>query len=181
MHARIRLLRDDYVLTTDPREGGDALSTVSPWEARALIATWAHDPAVRTIVRRAIAELGLLTWLNDLQDKDANAWLVQQLDQGWLYLRRTPRSELHVPLVPVSQEEEGESETPTEEDHFIEITVVDDDGNPVAGAAYSLKLPDRRILNGRTNQQGVIYIEGLDPGSCKLTLVGLDQTTWEQA
>jgi hypothetical protein len=62
---------------------------------------------------------------------------------------------------------------------WIEIEVVDDDGQPVSGRAYKLKLPDGRTLEGTLGANGVISIHGIDPGSATFSFVDLDGAAWK--
>jgi hypothetical protein len=54
---------------------------------------------------------------------------------------------------------------------WIEIEVVDDDGQPQEGYSYRLDLPDGRTLKGTLGSKGLITVHGIDPGSATLTLI----------
>lgn len=73
-----------------------------------------------------------------------------------------------------SQEQESE-----EEKHWIEIELVDEDGEPVPGERYEVELPDGSVAGGSLDQNGKARIEGFDPGQCKVTFPDLDKETWE--
>ncbi len=62
-----------------------------------------------------------------------------------------------------------------DEKHFIEIELVDDDGNPVAGEAYFVELPDGSSRSGRTGGDGKARIEDVDPGTAKISFPDLDK------
>ena len=75
---------------------------------------------------------------------------------------------------------------PTEEEankktSWVEVELVDEDGEPVAGEKYEITLPDGRVAKGTTNEKGLVRIEGIDPGSCKVTFPNLDKSAWEKA
>ncbi len=77
---------------------------------------------------------------------------------------------------------------PTEEDKkdpdktWIEIELVDEDGKPVPGEPYEVTLPDgTQVAKGTLDQNGFKRIEGIDPGTCKITFPRLDKDAWERA
>ncbi len=61
----------------------------------------------------------------------------------------------------------------------IKYVIKDEQGKPVQGIEYSLELPDGRVINGQSNDQGIIEYSGFKPGICRLTLKRLDGTEWE--
>jgi hypothetical protein len=80
-------------------------------------------------------------------------------------------------IVPFKPEEsEGEEGERT----WIEIELVDEEGNPIPGERYEVTLPDgKRVARGTLDQNGYARIEGLDPGECKITFPTLDKDAWE--
>jgi type VI secretion system secreted protein VgrG len=79
-----------------------------------------------------------------------------------------------------------EPHQPTEEDKrdpnktWIEIKLVDDEGNPVPGERYEVTLPDgKKVAKGTLDHNGFARIEGIDPGTCKVTFPRLDKDSWE--
>jgi type VI secretion system secreted protein VgrG len=66
--------------------------------------------------------------------------------------------------------------------HWIEIELIDDQGKPVAGEHYRITLPDGTTLaEGRLDMKGRARVDGIDPGTCKVTFPDLDATTWRPA
>ncbi len=61
---------------------------------------------------------------------------------------------------------------------WIEVLVTDEGGEPVVGVAYELELPDGSVRRGRTNRSGIARCEPIPSGTCKLTLVELDESAW---
>lgn len=64
---------------------------------------------------------------------------------------------------------------------WIEIQLVDEEGNPVAGEKYSVKCPDGTLWESTTDEKGVGRVENIDPGSCEIGFPDLDQDAWRPA
>lgn len=62
-----------------------------------------------------------------------------------------------------------------EEAHFIEIELKDDEGKPVANESYFVELPDGSTKSGRTDASGYARIDGVDPGTAKISFPDLDK------
>jgi hypothetical protein len=68
-----------------------------------------------------------------------------------------------------------------EPEYWIEIELNDDEGLPVADAAYKVKLPDGQIVEGFLDGQGRERLAGLQSGGqCEVTFPELDQAAWEK-
>jgi hypothetical protein len=65
-----------------------------------------------------------------------------------------------------------------EKKHWIEIALVDENGDPVPGQSYEIKLPDGSIQSGNLDSRGLARIDGIDPGTCKVAFTDLDQGAW---
>lgn len=64
--------------------------------------------------------------------------------------------------------------------HFIEVTLVDQEGSPVVGEPYKVTLADgSTVADGTTDSQGRARVDNIDPGTCSLTFPQLDQSTWK--
>jgi len=61
---------------------------------------------------------------------------------------------------------------------FIEIEMVDEEGNPVADESYEVTLADGSVTDGSLDDKGQARIEGLDPGNCQITFPDLDKDAW---
>jgi type VI secretion system secreted protein VgrG len=69
-----------------------------------------------------------------------------------------------------------------EEKSWIEIELVDEEGNPVPGERYEVTLPDgEQVASGTLDQNGFAHIGGIDPGECQITFPNLDKEAWEKA
>lgn len=58
---------------------------------------------------------------------------------------------------------------------WIEIELKDDDGNPVAGEAYRVEVPDGSLAEGSLDEKGFARVEGIDPGTCKVSFPNRDK------
>lgn len=64
---------------------------------------------------------------------------------------------------------------------WIEIQLVDEEGDPVPGAAYELTLPDGTVQAGKLNFRGRARVDDIEePGSCTVTFPELDAEAWEK-
>ncbi|MFN0130956.1 MAG: glycoside hydrolase family protein [Phycisphaerales bacterium] len=64
---------------------------------------------------------------------------------------------------------------------WIEFVLIDEDDNPVPGEPYKVTLPDGTPTTGTTDEKGLVRIEGIDPGSCKITFPRWDKSSWDDA
>lgn len=85
-----------------------------------------------------------------------------------------------------SEKEEQRHKTDAEENSekksWIEIEMVDEDGNPVPGEKYKVTLPDNKtVATGTLDEKGYVKVTGIDPGTCKITFPNLDKEAWEKA
>jgi hypothetical protein len=59
---------------------------------------------------------------------------------------------------------------------------VGEDKEPVPGKAYKITLPDgETVAEGTLDDKGFARVEGIDPGTCKITFPELDKDAWEKA
>ena len=65
-----------------------------------------------------------------------------------------------------------------EKTHWIEIELLDEDGNPVTGEPYRITLPDGTTADGTTDSKGHAREEHIDPGNCKVSFPNLDPDAW---
>ncbi len=66
--------------------------------------------------------------------------------------------------------------------HYIEVTLVDEAGKPVAGESVRVTLPDgSTVAEGCTNEKGEYKVSGIDAGNCQICFPDLDQNAWEEA
>ena len=78
-------------------------------------------------------------------------------------------------------EDAGQSEDEQrEEDSWIRIKLVDEEGNPVPGERYCVTCPDGTEKKGTLDSNGRAYVGGIDPGNCDITFPDLDQSAWHR-
>jgi type VI secretion system secreted protein VgrG len=63
--------------------------------------------------------------------------------------------------------------------HWIEIELVDMEGKPVPGETYNITLPNGSVASGSLDGNGKARVDGIDPGSCKVTFPNLDKSVWK--
>jgi hypothetical protein len=68
-----------------------------------------------------------------------------------------------------------------EKKSWIEIELIDEDDEPVPGERYQIELPDGSVARGTLDQNGFARVDGIDPGTCKVTFPELDKEAWEKA
>jgi hypothetical protein len=64
---------------------------------------------------------------------------------------------------------------------WIEIEMVDEAGAPVVGEKYKIELGDGTVSEGTLGSDGKARLDGIEPGSCKVSFPDLDAEAWEKA
>ncbi|HBI23675.1 MAG: hypothetical protein A2Y48_01665 [Nitrospirae bacterium RIFCSPLOW2_12_42_9] len=64
---------------------------------------------------------------------------------------------------------------------WIEIKLIDPEGNPINGVKYRIELPNGSVKEGTLNSSGKAYIDGIDPGTCKVSFPNIDTAEWKAA
>jgi hypothetical protein len=64
---------------------------------------------------------------------------------------------------------------------WIEIELVDEEGEPVPSEKYLIELPDGRKKEGMLDSEGHARVDGIDPGTCKVTFPNRDAKDWKKA
>jgi hypothetical protein len=64
---------------------------------------------------------------------------------------------------------------------WVEIELVDEQGEPVAGEKYRILLPDGSVREGRLDGRGRARFDGLDPGTCEVGFPDRDGREWRAA
>jgi hypothetical protein len=63
---------------------------------------------------------------------------------------------------------------------WIEIELVDEEGQPVPGEAYRVELADSSVMEGSLDLRGKARFDGIKQGNCKVTFPNLDKEAWEK-
>ena len=71
------------------------------------------------------------------------------------------------------------TEKPKEKKVWVEIILVDMEGQPVPGVKYRITPPGGAPVEGTLNQYGQAGLYQIDPGSCKITFPDLDKDAWD--
>ena len=162
----------------------------SGWAPEASGVGWARVPALelRALVQRWRAGecRDILRWLHDQLETPTTieaslAWVDRTLLDPlapltlWRRVVRYPAIDHAPPIVdladllpaatPLSDELEGPTR-PSNAGTFIEIVLVDEQGAPIVGAPYELRLADGRTIAGSLGPYGTAYVEGIKPGEC---------------
>ena len=72
------------------------------------------------------------------------------------------------------------TEEEIEEKSWIEIEMVDEEDESVPGEKYKITLPDDTVAEGTLDNNGFARVDGIDPGTCKVTFPELDKDAWEK-
>jgi type VI secretion system secreted protein VgrG len=65
--------------------------------------------------------------------------------------------------------------------HWIEIELQDEDGNPIPGQPYRITLPDGvTVADGTLDEKGYARVDNIDAGTCQVTFPNLDKDTWKR-
>ncbi len=64
---------------------------------------------------------------------------------------------------------------------WIEIQLVDQEGNPVPNERYRLKITDGSVREGRLDAKGTVRVSGLEPGNCTVWFPNIDAKEWKRA
>ncbi len=63
---------------------------------------------------------------------------------------------------------------------WIEIQLLDEEGDPVPGQRYEIELPDGEVRKGTLNYRGRARVDNIDaPGACQIRFPDLDADAWE--
>lgn len=75
--------------------------------------------------------------------------------------------------------------TPSEDEEkktsWIEIELLDDDDKPVPGEPFRITVADGRVYTGTLDHRGFYRLEGLEPGTCKVSFPGIEGRSWKKA
>ena len=64
---------------------------------------------------------------------------------------------------------------------WIEVSLVDEEGQPVPYERYRVVTPDGTVREGFLDPKGLARVDGIDPGTCQITFPELDAEAWRPA
>jgi hypothetical protein len=67
-----------------------------------------------------------------------------------------------------------------EKPSWLAFDLVDDDGKPMAGEPFTVTLPNGQQVHGKLDAKGAVRIEGIDPGTCKVSFEERDKDGWKR-
>jgi len=87
-----------------------------------------------------------------------------------------------VPLTRATREESVEAQLKSAKlvKTWVEMEVVDMEGNPVQGKRFLCALPDGSVQEGVLDRTGRVRFDGIDPGNCSFMLADQDRESWER-
>jgi len=80
-----------------------------------------------------------------------------------------------------SPEPAASTSCPLSKKDWIEIVLQDEDGNPVPNAEYLITTPDGQELSGTLDGNGFARVDGITPGTCKVSFTQIHKTEWKPA
>ena len=122
-------------------------------------------------------------------DEEITADLARELVRGemklivWREVQRVRPTAVAETMTPRQVEEAaraGRVPPEPEEDTWIEIELLDPDGNPIPNEQYQIELPGGSIRIGRLDSNGRAKVKGIDPGTCKVTFPNVDESIWKR-
>ena len=142
----------------------------------------AEDPASVAALRRLLAEIVFPTDVSRLSDQEVLEQLTWRLRSGhgtidpWAPGRKRPTTAGSAVRrqrreEPADDEPAGEILPPEEpEQTWIEVRLLDEEGEPVPNERYRLELPDGSVREGRLDANGHARVDEVEnPGDCRVS------------
>ena len=67
-----------------------------------------------------------------------------------------------------------------EKPSWLAFDLADEDGAPMRGEPFTVTLPNGHEVHGALDANGAVRIEGIDPGTCKVSFPERDKDGWER-
>lgn len=170
---------DWFLLPRGELREGDRPVAWSDEGAQRAVAAWWLDGFARMKLAMVLLRFGAF----DLVDEAAQRRrLARLLVSGTLVaLRRA-----HDPLPQTQTDDDdddpvGPVRPRPEEKTWIEVELVTPEGQPLANRRVRIELTDGSTVERTTDAQGLCRADGIDPGTCKVTLVDVDKVAWRPA
>lgn len=148
---------------------------------------WAGDAELQQTLLDIYRVLSGRTVSLATSDADALKQIRKPLDEAFrsqelVMLRTRPRV-----IFPRIKEQQASAQaggaddvTSRKKTTWIEIELIDENNKPVPEEQYRIEMPDGSIEDGFLDAQGRAYIDGLEPGTCKVSFPKIDGNEWRQ-
>lgn len=173
------------VMRSAAQPGFPGSRALSATEARGMLDDWLRGGSAEDLRRLA---RDLLGWLAvPPRSPEVDARLCEELSReledrdGRLVVLEVAPTVMVPPGLPEPTAEEERLGPEIKPKTWIEIVLVDEADQPVAGVSYEIVLPDGSRRRGSTDAAGKVRYEGIDPGTCEFSFIKLDQDAWEPA
>jgi hypothetical protein len=67
-----------------------------------------------------------------------------------------------------------------EKPSWLALDLADEDGTPMRGEPFTVTLPNGQEVSGTLDATGAVRIEGIDPGTCKVSFPERDKDGWKR-
>lgn len=144
------------------------------------------DPSALAALRQIVTDHGLLDRLHGVRDDEVLQHVSHLLEIGHLTAiecRPRPRLATASPVAEAPPElvappRAAEKKIKT----WIEIELIDEQGDPVPFERYAIVLPDGTKTGGSLDKKGLARIDEIDPGgTCQISFPDIDGREWEGA
>jgi hypothetical protein len=78
------------------------------------------------------------------------------------------------------EQTKDEKEEEKKKTSWIEIELVGEDNEGIAGEKYKITLPDNSVAEGTLDEKGYARVEGFEKGTCKVCFPDIDKEAWEK-
>ena len=78
-----------------------------------------------------------------------------------------------------SNDGQAVAQCPNAKKTWVEIRLVDGDGNGIGGMKYKVTLPDGSTKEGELDGDGLARFDQIDQGTCEVSFPTLDKEAWD--
>jgi hypothetical protein len=134
-----------------------------------------------SVLERAVLQIGPGSLLSDLLNS-ARARVGQSAGRESLVLLRakprSPTTSVAPAAMPVAPPPKPAPAAAPKKRSWIEVRFLDGGGEAISAGRYRVELPNKSIQEGTISSAGTIHLEGIDPGSCRISLLDLEDAEW---
>ena len=155
-----------------------------------------RDPFARKLLAELYQELRGASLKGDLTNPTVARQAKRVLDEAFqrgelVAIRRKAEGGVSTQGTPGSNGNSGSSSTsknnsapppsePASEKTWVDVKLVDEEGEPVSGARYKLKLTDGSTREGTLDASGRVRVSNIDPGTCQIWFPDYDGSEWSR-